>query len=221
MPAAPGPAPPPLAPLGPLGAASHRARAAGAGYGPPHAGVLGSVAGVRVAEEPPGFRDFVAARWQPLLRTAWSLTGDWALAEDLVQTALAKTWPRWTSIRRSDDPDVYVRRVLVTTYATWWRRKWRGELPTEQLPEPGSELPRADSAEETVLRHTLQQALATLPRRQRAVVVLRYVEDFSEADTAALLGVTVGTVKSQAAKALTKLRGSELLAGVRGEEVTP
>jgi RNA polymerase sigma-70 factor (sigma-E family) len=183
--------------------------------------VLGTVTGVRVAEEPPGFRDFVAARWQPLLRTAWGLTGDWALAEDLVQTALAKTWPRWTSIRRTDDPDVYVRRVLVTTYATWWRRKWRGELPTEQLPEPGSELPRSDSAEETAIRHTLQQALASLPRRQRAVVVLRYVEDFSEADTAALLGVSVGTVKSQAAKALTKLRGSELLAGVRGEEVTP
>ena len=174
-----------------------------------------------MAEEPPGFREFVAARWQPLLRTAWGLTGDWALAEDLVQTALAKTWPRWGSIRRTDDPDVYVRRVLVTTYATWWRRKWRGELPTEHLPEPGRELPRSDTAEETVLRETLQQALATLPRRQRAVVVLRYVEDFSEADTAEVLGISVGTVKSQASKALTKLRDSTLLAGVRGEEVTP
>src|SRR3954470_10518101 len=133
-------------------------------------------------DEPDGFREFVGARSRALLRTAWLLTGDWATAQDLVQTALAKTWPAWSRITRTDDPDVYVRRVLVTTYASWWRRKWRGELPTERLPEPRAEVARTDTAEEAALRETLQRALATLPRRQRAVVVLRYVEDFSEAD---------------------------------------
>ena len=173
--------------------------------------------GVRVAEEPDGFRDFVVARWRPLLRVAWSLTGDWALAEDLLQTALAKVWPRWGAIRRTDDPDVYVRRVLVTTYATWWRRKWRGELPTADPAESGGGRlgpAGADPAEEVALQQTLRRALAALPRRQRAVVVLRYVEDLPEVDVAVILGCSVGTVKSQAHKALAKLRGSPHLAGV-------
>ena len=69
-----------------------------------------------------------------LLRTAWLLTGDDGLAQDLVQTALAKAWPRWDTIR-ADDPEGYVRTILATTYATWWRRKWRGEVPTEVLPD--------------------------------------------------------------------------------------
>jgi RNA polymerase sigma-70 factor (sigma-E family) len=175
-------------------------------------------AGVLVVEEPAGFREFVAARWRPLLRVSWALTGDWALAEDLLQTSLAKVWPRWGSIRRTDDPDVYVRRVLVTTYATWWRRKWRGEVPTEELPETGVGRPAGsgDPGDDVVLAETLRVALATLPRRQRAVVVLRYVEDLSEADTAVVLGCSVGTVKSQASKALAKLRTSPLLAGLGG-----
>jgi RNA polymerase sigma-70 factor (sigma-E family) len=174
----------------------------------------------RAAEEPAGFREYVAARRNALLRVAWALTGDWALAEDLLQTALAKVWPKWTSIRRTDDPDVYVRRVLVTTYSTWWRRKWRGEIPTGDLPEPraaGGWTGAADPADEVALAETLRVALSGLPRRQRAVVVLRYVEDLPEADVAEILGCSVGTVKSQASKGLAKLRGSPLLAGLAAD----
>ena len=185
-------------------------------------GIVARAAQAGMAHEPAGFREFVEARWRPLLRVAWALTGDWALAEDLLQTSLAKVWPRWGTIRRTDDPDVYVRRVLVTTYATWWRRKWRGELPTEELPEPragsstGAGRGGVDPADDVAVAESLRVALATLPRRQRAVVVLRYVEDMSEADVAVILGCSVGTVKSQASKALAKLRHSPLLAGFGG-----
>jgi RNA polymerase sigma-70 factor (sigma-E family) len=146
-----------------------------------------------------GFDEFVATRSRALLRTAYLLTGEHALAEDLVQTALAKTWFAWGRI--DGPPEPYVRRVLVTTYATWWRRKWQGERPTGSLPEVPVD---AGSAVED--RDALWRALAALPRRQRAVVVLRYYEDLSEADTAAALGISKGTVKSQAAKALAALR---------------
>ena len=78
---------------------------------------------------------FVAARERALQRTAVLLTGDWALAEDLVQTALAKTWPRWERISGRDDPELYVRRVMVNTWATWWRRRWRGERASAAVPE--------------------------------------------------------------------------------------
>ena len=85
--------------------------------------------------EAEGFAQFVAARERALLRTARLLTGDWALAEDLVQTALVRSWPRWERIRRRDDPEIYVRRVLVNTWATWTRRRWRGERASESLPD--------------------------------------------------------------------------------------
>jgi RNA polymerase sigma-70 factor (sigma-E family) len=146
-----------------------------------------------------GFDEFVATRSRTLLRTAYLLTGEHALAEDLVQTALAKAWFAWGRI--DGPPEPYVRRVLVTTYATWWRRKWQGERPTGSLPQ----VPTAASTS-VEDRDALWRALAVLPRRQRAVVVLRYYEDLSEADTAAALGISKGTVKSQAAKALATLR---------------
>jgi RNA polymerase sigma-70 factor (sigma-E family) len=147
-----------------------------------------------------GFDEFVATRSRVLLRTAYLLTGEHALAEDLVQTALAKCWFAWGRI--DGPPEPYVRRVIATTYATWWRRKWTGERPTRELPEVVAE---AGTAVED--RDALWRALATLPRRQRAVVVLRYYEDLSEAETAAALGISKGTVKSQASKALAALRG--------------
>jgi RNA polymerase sigma-70 factor (sigma-E family) len=146
-----------------------------------------------------GFDEFVAHRSPALLRTAYLLTGDHALAEDLLQTALAKCWFAWGRI--DGPPEPYVRRALATTYATWWRRKWRGERPTGTLPESSAE-PR-HAVED---RDALWRALGTLPRRQRAVVVLRYYEDLSEAETAAALGISTGTVKSQAARALAALR---------------
>ncbi|MCM0620274.1 SigE family RNA polymerase sigma factor [Nocardioides bruguierae] len=145
------------------------------------------------------FEDFVAARSGALLRTAYLLTHDHALAEDLLQTALAKAWPAWDRI---DEPEAYLRRVLVTTFSSWWRRKWNGETPTEVLPETSA--PDAHDAAGT--RDDLWSAMARLPRRQRAVVVLRYLEDLTEAQTAEALGCSVGTVKSQTSKAFAKLR---------------
>lgn len=159
------------------------------------------------------FDDFVAARSPALLRTSYLLTRDHALAEDLLQTALTKAWFAWSRIEGA--PEAYVRRILVTTYATWWRRKWNGEVATEELPE----VPRSAAPDAVETTHDLWTAMGRLPRRQRAVVVLRYVEDLSEAQTAELLGCSVGTVKSQASKALAKLRIDPALASdERGEQ---
>lgn len=148
------------------------------------------------------FDEFVAARSRALLRTAYLLTRDHDLAEDLLQTALAKAWFAWKRIDGAPEP--YVRRILVNTYASWWRRKWNGEQPTAQLPEHAV----ADQSEPT----DLWTAMERLPRRMRAVIVLRYFEDLTEAQTADLLGCSVGTVKSQTSKALAKLRIDPALA---------
>ena len=129
------------------------------------------------------FDEFVVARSSALLRTAYLLTHDHALAEDLLQTALAKSWAAWSRIE--GNPEAYVRKVLVNTYASWWRRKWNGEHPTEDLPEAGTPDPSAGSDSS----HDLWQAMERLPRRMRAVVVLRYFEDLTEAETAHVLGL--------------------------------
>ena len=146
------------------------------------------------------FDEFVAARSGALLRTAYLLTHDHALAEDLLQTALAKAWFVWSRI--DGNPEPYVRKVLVNTFATWWRRRWNGELPTDELPDRPADDPGGDSAG----RQDLWHALGRLPRRQRAVVVLRYFDDLTEREIADALGCSPGTVKSQASKALAKLR---------------
>ncbi len=148
-------------------------------------------------------RDYVAARQRALLRTARMLTGDEQLAEDLVQTTLERVWPHWQRVARDRDPEAYVRRVMVNTYSSWWRRKWRGEQPTSDLPEittPDDDFARAD------LTDALRRLLPTLTPRQRAVLVLRYYEDLTETATAEVLGCSVGTVKSQTSKALARLR---------------
>jgi len=142
----------------------------------------------------------VATRGPALQRTAYLLTGDWALAEDLLQTALTKSYLAWSRIQR-DEPEAYVRKVLVTTYATWWRRRWRGEHPTDALPDTATEAWAGVDD-----RVALAAALARLPRRQRAVVVLRFHDDLTERQVAEALGIAVGTVKSQTAKALAALR---------------
>ena len=156
------------------------------------------------------FEEFVGARGQAMQRFGYLLTSDWALAEDLVQTAFARAYPRWAGIER-DDPEAYVRKVMVNTWSSWWRRRWHGEIPTSQLPEgaTGDEYQNVD-AKQAILR-----ALAGLPPRQRLVLVLRYHQDLSERQVADLLGVSVGTVKSQAAKALARLRSDEALDGYR------
>ena len=152
------------------------------------------------------FDEFVAARSTALLRTAYLLTHDHGLAEDLLQTTLAKSWFAWDRI--SGEPEAYVRKVLVNTFASWWRRKWNGEHATAELPERGLD----DAADAVTAEHDLWTAMERLPRRQRAVVVLRYFEDLTEAQTAEVLGCSVGTVKSQASRALAKLRIDPALA---------
>ena len=145
---------------------------------------------------------------QRLLRTAYLLTHDAALAEDLLQTALTKTWFAWN--RLDDQPEPYVRKILVNTYATWWRRRWRGERPTGDLPERSRTEPGTETS------HDLWVALGRLPRRQRAVVVLRFFDDLSVVATADVLGCSEGTVKSQTVKALAKLRVDPALLGQDG-----
>ncbi|WP_428962067.1 SigE family RNA polymerase sigma factor [Micromonospora fluostatini] len=148
------------------------------------------------------FREFVAARSGALLRTAYLLAGDWATAEDLLQTALTKTYLAWRRLGGIDAVEPYARRVLVNTSTSWWRRRWHGERPTDVLPESAA----ADEMEQQLDRDVLWRHLRALPNRQRAVLVLRYYEDLSEGQTAALLGISVGTVKSQTARALSTLR---------------
>ena len=156
-----------------------------------------------MSAEAEGFAQFVEARRRALLRTAWLLTGDWALAEDLVQTALVRSWPRWERIWRRGDPEMYVRRVMVNTWAGWRRRRWRAEQPSGAVPDSPA---AGDLAAEAAVRITVQRALRSLPARQRAVLVLRVFDDLSEAQVAEVLGCAVGTVKSTMARAVARLR---------------
>ncbi|MFE0631452.1 SigE family RNA polymerase sigma factor [Streptomyces sp. NPDC058864] len=151
------------------------------------------------------FEEFVAARGPRLLRVAWLLTGDTHLAEDLLQTVLAKVWPKWRGIS-GENPEAYVRRALVNTASSWWQRRWRGEVPHGEVPDTVVTA-AADPFASVDLEHSLAVLIRRLPARQRAVVVLRYFEDLSVEETAEVLGCRPGTVKSQAAKALTMLRG--------------
>lgn len=149
------------------------------------------------------FEEYVAVAWPRLLRSAWVLTGDWHRAEDLVQTVLARVYGRWFRVR-DDARDAYLRSMMVTTHLSWWRRKWRRELAFEVLPER----PVADMHAGSDLRMALAQVLGGLPRQQRAVLMLRFHADMTEADTAAVMGISVGTVKSYTARALATLRAN-------------
>lgn len=164
------------------------------------------------------FRQFVAGRQRALLRSAWLLTGDWSAAEDLVQTALMRSWPKWRRLTADDAAEAYVRRVMFNAFATARRRRWHQEIPTGVLPERPASGPDSDPSEAADLRRMLVAAVQALPPRQRAVVVLRFFDDLTETQTAAVLGVAVGTVKSQTAKALTSLRRQPQLAGIGSQE---
>ena len=152
------------------------------------------------------FEEFVAMRSRRLLRTCFLLTRDHAAAEDLLQSALAKAWLAWR--RLEGDPEAYVRRIIVNEFTSAWRRKWRGEVPTETLPEDIDDVRTGgrDATGQVDDRDQVWTALGRLPRRQRAVVVLRFYEDLTEEQTAAVLGIAVGTVKSQTSKALRTMR---------------
>lgn len=155
------------------------------------------------------FVDFVASASHGLLRSAWLLTGDAGRAEDLLQTALARLWPRWERVVAGGNPEAYLRRMLYTTYLSWWRRRWRDEISSASVPE------RADADDlvtQLAARDLVRRALERLPRQQRAVVVLRFVEDRSVAETAAILGCSAGSVKTHTARALGALRADPALA---------
>lgn len=146
------------------------------------------------------FDEFVMARGAALLRTGYLLTGDRQLGEDLVQTSLAKTYRHWARVR-GGSPEAYVRQVMVRENISWWRRRRIAESPVETVPDGASA-----GREDVDLRLTLDGALRQLTPHQRAVVVLRYYDDLTERQTADLLGCSVGTVKSQAHRALARLR---------------
>jgi RNA polymerase sigma-70 factor (sigma-E family) len=154
------------------------------------------------SEEEAAFEAFVAARYRRLLHTAYLLTGDHGRAEDLLQASLAKTWSAWPRLHQTV-AEAYVRTVLVRTYATWWRRRWRGERPVAQPPDQAAPDELARLAE----RDALLRALGQLPARMRAALVLRYFEDYSERQVADALGCPVGTVKSLCSRGLARLRG--------------
>jgi RNA polymerase sigma-70 factor (sigma-E family) len=158
------------------------------------------------------FREFVESRSRDLLRTGWLLTGDWAQAEDLVQTALLQCWPKWPTLTM---PDAYVRKALLNAFLSWRRRRSTRERASDTLPE----LESADLLGPAEVRESVRAALAALAPRERAVVVLRYYADLSEAETAHLLRLAPGSVKRYAADALTKLRAAPSLAGLLTEEV--
>jgi len=159
------------------------------------------------AERETEFREYMLGRWPSLVRFAYGLTGDRGLAEDLVQTALVKVFVSWTRVWRADDPDAYVRRMLINANHGRFRKRRVAEKTGGALPEVAV----ADPSDELARRSALVAALMELPVKQRAVVVMRYWEGLTEAQTAAVLGCSVGNVKSQASRALVKLRGSAQL----------
>jgi RNA polymerase sigma-70 factor (sigma-E family) len=161
------------------------------------------------------FADFYRATWPRLYRTAYAVAGDAAAAEDALQTAYAKAYASWRSVQAADSPQAYVRRIVVNEVISAGRRPWRRERATEALPEHA--LPDATTAVDA--RDEVWRALLALPVRQRAVLVLRYYEDLSEAQIAVVLGCSRGTVKSHASAALARLRRlTDLGAGPTSEE---
>jgi len=148
------------------------------------------------------FHRYVADRGPVLLRAARQLTGDRTEAEDLLQVALAKTYLAWDRINDRAAVDGYVRRAMVNTHISWWRRRKLEIYPTDVLPDR----PVDDHTRRSEMHDALSRALARLPERQRLAVILRYYEDLPEPEIAKVLGVSVGTVKSTVSRAMAKLR---------------
>jgi RNA polymerase sigma-70 factor (sigma-E family) len=154
------------------------------------------------------FSDFMQGRWSQLVRLAYALTGDRQLAEDLAQSAFARAYASWGRVRRADNPDAYLRRIVVNANASRFRKMRVSEILTETVPDL---VAAADGADRRGERDALVAALLQLPSGQRAAVVLRYWLDLTETETAAILGCSVGNVKSQSSRALAKLRTSAAL----------
>ncbi|QMU73392.1 SigE family RNA polymerase sigma factor [Streptacidiphilus sp. P02-A3a] len=167
----------------------------------------GAVAGAGGDSE--DFQAFVVGRWSRLMRTAYLLTGEQYAAEDLVQSCLERTFVAWRKVSLAQDPDAYVRRIMVNTHARRYRKGLKEYLSRSDDPGLGRDLPeRGDDMAQAVERSDLVAALAQLPVRQRQAVVLRYWEDLSETQAAAAMGCSVGTVKSNAARGITRLRSA-------------
>ena len=158
------------------------------------------------------YAHFVRTRTHALLRSAYLLTGDQHLAEDLVQEALARTHRAWLRLERAENAEAYARRVMYHAQVSLWRRPKVAEVLPGDL-EPADRPGADDPAEEAVQRLTMRRALVTLSAKQRAVIVLRFFEDRTEAEAAQLLGVSVSTVKTQTGRALERLR--EILPDLR------
>lgn len=159
-----------------------------------------------------GFDQFMSEHWPKLVRSAYLLTGDRHDAEDLAQAALTRIFSSWNRVRRAEDVDAYVRRIMINCNSTRFRRRRVSEHPVPAVPEHLRTTD--DHTAEWDQRSTFMTALAQLPPRQRAVIVLRYYEDMTEAQTSQVLGCSVGTVKSQTSKALTRLRTHSELAAL-------
>jgi len=142
------------------------------------------------------------SRGRSLLHSAYLLTGHLADAEDLVQSTLAKTYQAWNRIEDRKALDGYVRRAMVNTHISWWRRRKVDEYPTDEIPDQ----PAADTSASSEMHDSLRRAIDRLPHRMRAAVVLRFFEDMTEAEVADVLGVSLGTVKSTVSRAVAKLR---------------
>jgi RNA polymerase sigma-70 factor (sigma-E family) len=155
------------------------------------------------------FREFVTTRSGALLRMALLLTSNRADAEDLLQAALAKTYLAWDRIQDRSALDSYVRRAMVNTQISWWRRRRVEEYPTDELPDCAV----SDEAPVTEIEDTVRRALDRLPQRMRAAVVLRFYEGMTELEIADALGVSPGTVKSTVSRAVAKLRSDAELSG--------
>lgn len=158
------------------------------------------------------FRQFVEASWHPLVRTAYLLTGDHGRAEDLVQQTLVKVHRHWAKVSRDGSPKAYTRAALANESASWWRRKRLQEVffgpgaPEGHGLPPGFDRDHRDAHGAVDSRDALARAVLELPPRMRSVVVLRYYEELTEAETAHALGMSVGSVKSQTSRGLGRLR---------------
>jgi RNA polymerase sigma-70 factor (sigma-E family) len=169
------------------------------------------------------FGEYVRSRSQALLRAAQAITGNRTDAEDLLQATLVKAYQSWDRIDDHAALDTYVRRVMVNTHISGWRRRRVDEYPTDELPDsPSAE----DATGDSDLHDVVQRAIDRLPRQMRAAVMLRFYDDMTEPEVAAALGVSVGTVKSTVARAVAKLRkdaelGADSLPGPRDPSLDP
>ena len=169
---------------------------------------------VRKSREATAFTEFMSARSATLFRTAYLIVGDHQLAQDLLQESLIKTYIAWQRLRDLSKAEAYTRKTIVTTAISWRRRRSFHERPTDFLPDTGV----SDSGEAVATHASMVIYLRTLPPRQRAAIVLRYYEDLSEAQTAQVMGCSVGAVKSQVSSGLARLRNS---LGQAFDETTP